>query len=309
MSKRIIENYIIDNEDSGLRADIFLSNIFADLSRSYIQKQIKSGCILVNDVQIKPSQILKTDDLISIDINTDLDLQIPAQNIPLDIKYEDEQMLVVNKPSGMLTHPTSVEKTDTLVNALLYYTNGQLSDCNGINRPGIVHRLDRNTSGLLMIAKTNYAYEYLKNQVQQRTIEKKYYAIVSGIFENKSATISANIGRHPSKPEKMAVIENGKPSVTHYRVLEEFNNKYSLIEINLETGRTHQIRVHMSYTGHPIINDTLYGGTVLPVKTNEQALQAYSVTFVSPADDKQKHIEIGFDNDIIKALNYLRCTK
>ena len=309
MSRKIIENYIVDNEDAGLRLDVFLSNIFADLSRSYIQKQIKSCCILVNNKQAKPSQVIKTEDNISLNIDTDSDLQIEPQNIPLDIKYEDEQMLVVNKPSGMLTHPTSIEKTDTLVNALLFYTNSQLSDCNGINRPGIVHRLDRNTSGLLMVAKTNMAYEYLKKQIQDRCIEKKYYAVVSGIFDQKSGTINANIGRNLSKPEKMAVTPDGKASITHYNVIEEFYNKYTLLDIQLETGRTHQIRVHMAYTGHPIINDSLYGGAILPVKTNEQALQAYSLTFISPFDNKQKHVEIGFDSDIIKALNYLRCTK
>lgn len=308
MKRSIVEKFYIDEEDSGIRADVYLSNIFSDLSRSYIQKQIKNGNILVNNSELKPSQILKNEDEISVNIELETEFRIEPENIPLDIKYEDDVMLVVNKPSGMLTHPTSVEKTGTLVNALLYYTNGRLCDCNGLYRPGIVHRLDRNTSGLLMIAKTNDAYEHLKRQMQQRSIEKKYYAIVSGTFDEPAGTISADIGRHPTKPEKMAVVINGKPSITHYKVLEVIDN-FSLIEINLETGRTHQIRVHMSHIGHPIVNDSFYGGKILPVKTHEQVLQAFSLKFVTPFDNTQKHIETGFDNDIIKTLNYLRCKK
>ena len=157
MKRSIVEKFYIDEEDSGIRVDVYLSNIFSDLSRSYIQKQIKNGNILVNNSVLKPSQILKNEDEISVNIELESEFRIEPENIPLDIKYEDDVMLVVNKPSGMLTHPTSVEKTGTLVNALLYYTNGMLCDCNGLYRPGIVHRLDRNTSGLLMIAKTNDA--------------------------------------------------------------------------------------------------------------------------------------------------------
>ena len=298
----------IEQEDAGQRIDSFLSNIYPDLSRSYLQKQIKNANILVNNTKTKPAYILKNDDTVELESDTKPALVIEAENIPLDIKYEDESMLVVNKPAGMLTHPTSTETTNTLVNALLYYTNGHLSDCNGINRPGIVHRLDRNTSGLLMIAKTNAAYESLKAQMQAKTVEKKYYAIVCGNLEATEGTIDKNIGRHPTKPEKMAVVPDGKPSVTHYKVLEQFKG-YTLLEINLETGRTHQIRVHMSHIGHPVANDTMYGATKFPVKTKEQVLEAFSLKFVSPADNAQKHVEIGFDDDIIKSLNYLRSKK
>ena len=292
----------------GERVDRFLSENMADLSRSYIQKLLKDGSILVNGRSVKANYKINEDDEITIQIPDPEVLDILPENIPLDIKYEDESMLVVNKPAGMLTHPTSTETTNTLVNALLYYTNGHLSDCNGINRPGIVHRLDRNTSGLLMIAKTNAAYENLKAQMQSKTVEKKYYAIVCGNFEAPEGTIDKNIGRHPTKPEKMAVVPDGKPSVTHYKVLEQFKG-YTLLEINLETGRTHQIRVHMSHIGHPVANDTMYGATKFPVKTKEQVLEAFSLKFVSPADNAQKHIEIGFDDDIIKSLNYLRSKK
>ena len=308
MTQKKTENYIIEQEDANQRIDTFLSGIYSDLSRSYIQKQIKAGAVLVNETPVKSSQILKTDDCICVNFDTSQNIEIPFENIEIDIRYEDADMLVVNKPSGMLTHPTSKEKSATLVNALLYYTNGNLSDSNGIYRPGIVHRLDRNTSGLIMVAKNNKAHEFLKEQIQKRTVEKKYYAVVCGNIQPENGTIIQNIGRHPSKPEKMAVTLNGKPSVTHYRVLERFGT-HTLLDINLETGRTHQIRVHMSYIKHPIVNDTMYGGCRLPVKTAEQVLQAYSLKFISPFDNKLKHIELSPDNDIIKTLNYLRSRK
>lgn len=308
MSHNKTEIYIIEQEHANQRIDAFLSGLYSDLSRSYIQKQIKNESVLVNNVPIKPSYVLKTDDNVKICFELQTEQIIEPQNIPLDIKYEDEYMIVVNKPSGMLTHPTSTEKTNTLVNALLYYTNGNLADCNGFMRPGIIHRLDRNTSGLLMVAKNNSAYEALKKQMQERTIEKKYYALVCGALKDDEGTIIENIGRHPSKPEKMAVTPDGKPSVTHYKVIERFQ-AHTLLDVTLETGRTHQIRVHMAYIKHPIVNDTMYGGSKLPVKTSEQVLQAYSLKFVSPADNSQKHITLDFDSDIIKTLNYLRSKK
>lgn len=303
-----IKTYTVEYEDAGQRTDIFLSEIYSDFSRSNIQKAIKNGNVLVNNKVAKPSQIIRTDDVIQVCLENTKQQELLVQNIPLDIKYEDESMLVVNKPSGMLTHPTSKERTNTLVNALLYYTKGQLSTCNGEDRPGIVHRLDRNTSGLLMIAKNNEAYEELKKQMQEHTVKKHYYALVCGSVKNDEDIIDANIGRHPTKPEKMAVTVDGKPSITNYKVIERFNN-YTLLDVNLITGRTHQIRVHMSHIGHPIVNDTMYGGSTIPVKTNEQVLQSYSLEFISPFDNQQRHIEIGFDNDIIKALNYLRSKK
>ena len=295
----------VEIDDSGVRLDVFLSNILSDISRSALQKQIKNGNVLVNGMQEKSSYILKTEDSISINI-VDTNIQQPvAENISLNVLYEDELVAVIYKPTNMLTHPTTTENSGTLVNALLYKFGNNLSNLNDINRPGIVHRLDRNTSGLLLIAKTNAAYEFLKEQMQNRAIEKKYYAIVQGNFEQDNGTIIENIGRHPNKPEKMAVIANGKPSITHYSVIERFKG-YTYLDINLETGRTHQIRVHMSYIKHPIINDTMYGGPKLPVKTDEQVLQAYSLKFISPNDNKEHIVTIEPDNDIIKVLNYLR---
>ena len=308
MNNQKYETFIIEEDDANIRLDTFLTNIYPDVSRSYIQKQIKADRVTVNNKEIKPSYILKVDDIVGLEFeNTKSDILEP-QNIPLEIVYEDKCMLVVNKPAGMLTHPTSIEKTNTLVNALLYHTNGKLSDCNGFFRPGIVHRLDRNTSGLLMIAKNNDSYEFLKEQMQKHYVEKKYYAVVCGNLEEDSGTINEPIGRHRTKPEKMSVTPDGKPSVTHYKVLERFGS-HTFIDINLETGRTHQIRVHMAYIKHPVANDSLYGAPKLPVKTNEQVLEAYSLKFVSPFDEKEHLIKIDYDNDIIKTLKYLRSKK
>lgn len=308
MNQKQPEKYIIAEDDANQRIDTFLSNVYSDLSRSFIQKQIKNNTVLLDDKPVKSSYILKTDDIITTNFESASEYIPEAQDITLDIKYEDESMLVVNKPAGMLTHPTSIEKLDTLVNALLFKYSNSLSTCNGLNRPGIVHRLDRNTSGLLMIAKTNAAYEFLKGQMQSHSIEKKYYAIVCGNIEEESGTIIADIGRHPSKPEKMAVVDGAKPSVTHFKVLERFGS-HTFLEINLETGRTHQIRVHMAYKGHPVVNDTLYGGARLPVKTSEQVLQAFSLKFITPYDMTEHTVSIDFDNDIMKTLNYLRSKK
>jgi len=302
-----IKKFIVSIEDAGQRIDSFLTGIYSEFSRSFFQKQIKNELILVNSKVVKPSQQLKADDIIYINFNVP-DNSPKPQDIPLEIHYEDQQILVINKPSGMLTHPTSIERENTLVNALLHHTNGKLSTCNGTDRPGIVHRLDRNTSGLLIVTKDDDAYEAIKLQMQNRTIEKKYYALVSGVVEPDNGTITTNIGRHPSKPEKMAVTENGKLSITHYKVIEKFD-KFSLLDITLETGRTHQIRVHMSHIGHPIVNDTMYGGTKLPANTYEQALQAYSLKFITPCNNELKEIQIPIDNDIMKALNYLRSKK
>lgn len=305
MNLKKTEKFIIEIEDANQRIDAFLSNLYFDLSRSFIQKQIKVGNVLLNGELVKASQIIKVEDAIDVSFENANEIEIEPENIGLDIVYEDSTMLVVNKPKGMLTHPTSIEKTGTLVNALLFKYKDTLSDCNGKNRPGIVHRLDRNTSGLLMIAKTNDAYEKLKAQMQARTVEKKYYAIVCGDVKDDLSTIETNMGRHPTRPEKMAVTQDGKHAVTHYKVLERLNG-YTLLEICIETGRTHQIRVHMAYINNPIVNDTMYGGAKLPVKTQEQVLQAFSLKFISPSDNKEKHILIGHDNDIIKTLNYLR---
>lgn len=295
--------------NQGIRLDIFLSDELSDFSRSKIQTALKNMQITVNGRKEKASYLLKSDDIIDINIEDSDEIVINPENIPLDIKYEDEYMLVVNKPKNMLTHPTSKETSNTLVNALINkYGYMGLSSLNGNLRPGIVHRLDRNTSGLLMVAKTNDAHNFISEQIKNKTAVRKYLAIVSGSFDSDEGTINAPLARHATKCEKFTVAENGKPSITHYRVIERFKN-YTFLELQLDTGRTHQIRVHMAYIGHPIINDSLYGGEKIKVKTTEQVLQAYKLSFYPYKADKKVDIEICADNDIQRVLNKLRAEK
>lgn len=299
----------ISDEDENKRLDNFLSEIFESKSRNQIQNLIKNEKVLVNGSIKKPSYSLKESDVIEVTFSEESEKVIEPENIPLDIKYEDDFMLVVNKPKNMLTHPTTKETSGTLVNALLYrYGYENLSDINGIFRPGIVHRLDRNTSGLLMIAKNNIAHEFLTKQIKEKTAIRKYLAVVQGNFELEEDTIDKDIARHPSKPEKMAIVEEGKHSITHYRVLESFKN-FSFIELKLETGRTHQIRVHLSSIKHPVVNDSLYLGPKIKVKTTEQVLQAYDLTFTTPLTRDIINVKIEPDEDIKKVLNYLRSRK
>jgi 23S rRNA pseudouridine1911/1915/1917 synthase len=292
-----------------LRLDSFLSEIEPFTSRSQVQNLIKKGQIFVNGENKKPSFLVDNEDEITVFLSEELSIIIEPQNIPLDIKYEDDDILVVNKPKNMLTHPTNKETKDTLVNALLYkYGYDGLSDINGVLRPGIVHRLDRNTSGLLMIAKNNKSHEFLVEQIKHKTAKRQYLAIVTGNFNEETGTINLPIARHPSKPEKMAVVEGGKDSVTHYKVLESFKG-YSFIELTLETGRTHQIRVHMSYINHPIVNDSLYNKSLFKVKTTEQVLQAYKLSFTTLKNNDIINVEIEEDSDIQKVLKFLRSNK
>ncbi len=295
----------VDENDENKRLDSFLSEITPDVSRSKIQSLIKNGGVKLNDEAKKPSYQLKENDKIEFELPQDEEIKIEPQNIPLEVVYEDENMLVVNKPSGMLTHPTAIERENTLVNALLYHFGGNLSDINGVFRRGILHRLDRNTSGLLMIAKNNEAHEFLANQIKEHTITKKYRAVVKGVVEKDEFEIDSPIGRNPNQPHKMAVREDGKPSKTIVKVLERFKDA-TYLELTLVTGRTHQIRVHMKSINHPVYNDTLYGAGQGKVKTEEQVLQSYYLRFTKPFGDEIIELEIEPDDKIQKVLKYLR---
>ena len=295
----------VDENDENKRLDSFLSEITPDVSRSKIQSLIKNGGVKLNDEAKKPSYQLKENDKIEFELPQDEEIKIEPQNIPLEIVYEDENMLVVNKPSGMLTHPTAIERENTLVNALLYHFGDNLSDINGAFRRGILHRLDRNTSGLLMIAKNNKAHEFLANQIKEHTITKKYRAVVKGIVEKDEFEIDSPIGRNPNQPHKMAVREDGKPSKTIVKILERFKDA-TYLELTLVTGRTHQIRVHMKSINHPVYNDTLYGAGQGKVKTEEQVLQSYYLRFTKPFEDEIIELEIEPDDKIQKVLKYLR---
>ena len=295
----------IDENDENKRLDSYLSEITPDLSRSKIQNFIKSGNVKINDTTKKPSYILKENDKIDFEIPEEEKLEIKPQNIPIEIVYEDENMLVVNKPSGMLTHPTTIERENTLVNALLYKFNNNLSDINGEFRRGILHRLDRNTSGLLMIAKNNKAHEFLAEQIKNHTITKKYRAIVKGVIKEDEFEINSPIGRNPNQPHKMMTREDGKPSRTIVKVIERFK-EHTYVELTLITGRTHQIRVHMKSINHPVYNDTLYGAGQGKVKTDEQVLQSYYLRFTKPFGNEIIELQIEPDEKINKVLKYLR---
>lgn len=283
---------IIDENTDEIRLDIYLSQLYVDISRSKIQASIKSGKVLVNGEIKKPSYILKFGDRIEFENLAPVEiLKVEPENLPLEIVWEDENMAVVNKPSGMLTHPTTLENSNTLVNALLYKYGENLSDINGEFRRGIIHRLDRNTSGLLMIAKNNQTHEYLAQMIKNHDLTKKYRAVLKGDYQKDEDIIEEAIGRHKTQPHKMTVTPDGKPSKTILKVLERFGEA-TYVELTLVTGRTHQIRVHTSYKKHPVYNDTLYGAGMGKIKTDEQVLQSYYLKFAKPDSSQIIELEI-----------------
>jgi len=300
--------FLVDENDENIRLDAYLASLITDISRSKLQNAIKNGDVLVNGSSKKPSHKLHENDIVEFEPKAIEEVKIEPQNILLSIVYEDENMLVVNKPSGMLTHPTTIERENTLVNALLYKYGENLSNINGEFRRGILHRLDRNTSGLLMVAKNNDAHEFLTNQIKEKTAIRSYLAIVKGSVKDEKGVINLPIGRHPTQPHKMAVVDDGKPSITEYKVLERFKNS-TYIELTLKTGRTHQIRVHMSYFRTPVFNDTLYGAKPEKIKTQEQVLQAYKLEFTKPFSNEIIKLQIEPDEKIQKVLKYLRSQK
>lgn len=278
------------NVDERIRVDKYLMNN-TDYSRSKIQKLIDDGNILVNDKEIKASYDVKNGDIITISI-VDEDIDIVPEDIPLDIVYEDEYLLVVNKPSGMVVHPAVGNYSHTLVNALMYHCNNNLSQVNGNIRPGIVHRIDADTSGLLLVAKNDNVHNDLARQISEKSVKRKYIALVQGVIYEDSATIDAPIGRDKLDRKKMCVTdENAKEAVTHIRVIERFKNS-TLIECILETGRTHQIRVHMNYIKHPVVNDPVYGYNKLDDKDFGQMLHAKMIGFVHPITNEYMEFQV-----------------
>lgn len=268
--------------EGGERIDKFLNEAMPDFSRSYLQKLIKNGNVLVKDICVKPNYRLNAEDEIQVRIPDDVSLDIQPENIPLDILYEDEDLLVINKPKGMVVHPAAGHYSGTLVNALLYHCDGQLSGINGVLRPGIVHRIDRDTTGSLLVCKNDMAHRALAEQLKEHSINRRYRAIVWGNLKDDEGTVDAPIGRHPVDRKKMAINrQNGKNAVTHYTVLQRFS-KFTYIECRLETGRTHQIRVHMASIGHPLLGDEVYGPGKSPYTLEGQCLHAMTLGFVHP---------------------------
>ncbi len=270
----------ISVSEGNVRIDKYLLDK-VDYTRSKIQKMIDRGNILVNDKIVKTSYVVKEKDVIWVDEEYDEEIQIVPENIPLDIIYEDEYLLVVNKPSGMVVHPAPGNYHGTLVNALMYHCNN-LSSVNGGIRPGIVHRIDADTSGLLVVAKSDMVHNDLATQIAKKSVTRKYICLVHGVIMEDTATIDAPIGRDVNNRKKMCVTgDNSKEAVTHVRVLERYKNA-TLIECVLETGRTHQIRVHMNYIGHPVVNDPVYGFNKLDDKEFGQLLHAAELGFIHP---------------------------
>lgn len=297
---------IIDENSDNIRLDVFLSQLYDGISRSKIQSAIKSEKVRVNNDIKKSSYILKIGDKIEFEnLEEDKILKIEPENIPLEIVWEDENMAVVNKPSGMLTHPTPLEISGTLVNALLFKYGQNLSDINGEFRRGIVHRLDRNTSGLLIIAKNNKTHEYLADMIRNHNLTKKYHAILKGNYPKDEDVITEPIGRHKTQPHKMAVTPDGKESITILKVIERYTEA-TYVELTLVTGRTHQIRVHTSYKKCPVYNDTLYGAGTGKVKTEEQVLQSYYLKFAKPFSAEIIELEIPPDEKLAKVLAYYK---
>ena len=273
------------------RLDKYLGSVLPDQSRSWLQKLIKKGAVRVNGKAVKASCRLEAEDQIEIDLQEPEELPIPAEDIPLDILYEDADLLIVNKPKGMVVHPAAGHRTGTLVNAVLYHCRGQLSGINGVLRPGIVHRIDRDTTGALVVCKNDRAHVHVAEQLKEHTITRRYVAVVAGVLREDEGTVDAPIGRHPADRKRMAAgVKNGKRAVTHYRVLRRMKG-HTLIECRLETGRTHQIRVHMASIHHPILGDTVYGASKDPYHLEGQALHARVLGLVHPVTGAYIEVE------------------
>ncbi len=267
---------------AGIRIDKFLADEFPELSRSYIQKLIKEEQITVNGKQVKANYKVSPNDLVVMNEPELKEPDILAEDIPLDILYEDSDLLIVNKPKGMVVHPSAGHYSGTLVNALMYYCKDDLSGINGVMRPGIVHRIDMDTTGSLLVCKNDYTHQNLAEQLKEHSLKRVYHAIVHGVLKEDEGTIDAPIGRHPIDRKKMSInYKNGKEAVTHYKVIQRFKD-YTYIQCQLETGRTHQIRVHMASIKHPLLGDAVYGPAKCPFKLQGQTLHAKIIGITHP---------------------------
>lgn len=295
--------YIVSAEDANERIDKVAAKL-EDVTRSYIQNLILDQAVLLNGVPCRANTKVKENDHIILDYDDEKELETQPQDIPLDVRYEDHDVIVINKPKGMVVHPTLANQKDTLVNALLYHCK-DLSGINGVLRPGIVHRIDKDTTGLLVVAKNDQAHLALAEQLKSKTVSRLYYALVHGVIEHDMGTIDAPIGRDPLDRQKMCVTaKNSKNAVTHFKVIERFK-EYTLIECSLETGRTHQIRVHMQYIGHPLMGDPKYSYR----KTRNcggQMLHAHELTFVHPSTHEKVVVEAPLPQQFTEILDELR---
>ncbi len=274
--------FTVSLDDTGKRIDTYICENISDISRNAVQRLITDNNILVNKKPVNKNYRITGKDIIEVNIPPIQESQVIAENIPLDIKYEDEDLLVVNKPKGMVVHPAVGNESSTLVNALLYHCKGTLSGIGGVARPGIVHRIDKDTSGLLVVAKNDFTHLALAELVKAHNFTRVYTAVIYGKLRESAGTINAPIGRHPTERKKMAVTEkNSREAITHYSLIKQFKD-FSYIQLKLETGRTHQIRVHMAYIGHPLAGDPLYGPKKVISSLNGQCLHAKTLGFTHP---------------------------
>lgn len=304
MTNEVVFEITPEMEDE--RIDKCICTYLETLSRSYIQKIIKEGNVFVNDQIVKANYKVKVDDIIRFMIPESVEPDIPAQDIPIDILYEDHDFLIINKPKDMVVHPAPGHYEGTIVNAIMFHCKNELSGINGVMRPGIVHRIDKDTTGSLIICKNDEAHNYIAAQLKEHSITRKYRAIVYGVIKEDEGTVDAPIGRHPTDRKKMAINEkNGKRAVTHYHVLERFSN-YTYIECQLETGRTHQIRVHMASIGHPLLGDQVYCKAKPSFKLEGQTLHAMTIGFIHPSTREYVEYEAPLPDYFVNLLNKLR---
>lgn len=303
-------------EDAGKRIDAYIADN-SELTRSAAAKLVESGDILVNGKTVAKNCKLKAGDVVDVELPEPAPDKAEPENIPLDVIYEDDDIIVVNKPSGMVVHPAAGNPCGTLVNALLYHCKGSLSGIGGVVRPGIVHRIDKDTSGLLVVAKNDDAHNFLSEKLKTHEVSRIYYAIVIGSFSEDEGTVDAPIGRHPSDRKKMAVLKEGqgtaRNAVTHYKTLARYKG-FSLVRCQLETGRTHQIRVHMAYKGHPLLGDSVYGGGKTQFEASNkglisgQCLHAKELMLTHPKTGKEMHFECQLPEEMKKIIEKLEKT-
>lgn len=302
-----MESYIVEAKYQGWRIDKLLSELLAEMSRSYIQKLIAEGNVLLDGKCAKAGGRLSAGQEIQFQIPEPEDLVLEPEDIPLDILYEDADIIIINKGKDMVVHPAAGHYSSTLVNGLLYHCKGELSGINGVLRPGIVHRIDRNTTGVLVVCKNDKAHQSLSGQLKVHSITRRYHALVYQAFQEESGRVDAPIGRHPTDRKRMAINEkNGKNAVTNYRIIENFGTRYAHIECILETGRTHQIRVHMSSIHHPLLGDDVYGPSKDPFHLQGQALHAAVLGFLHPSTGKYVEFEAPLPEYFTELIEKLR---
>ncbi|MBE8954230.1 MAG: RluA family pseudouridine synthase [Quinella sp. 2Q5] len=297
-------NFIVESDAAGRRLDVYLSEKFSDGSRSHVQKLIAEGLVTVDGAKSKPSRKLAGGEVIRVEEIVAADVEYLPEDLPLKILYEDADIIVIDKARGMTVHPAETVKSGTLVNALLHHCK-DLSGINGVKRPGIVHRLDKDTSGVMVVAKTDAAHVNLAEQIQSKTARRTYLAIVHGVIADRAGIITGAIGRDKSDRKKMAVTPDGKSAVTEFRVLERFN-RFTYVECKLQTGRTHQIRVHMTAIGHPLLGDTKYTARKNPFDIRGQALHSHTLTLLHPTTGKSMTFTAELPDDMTKILEVLR---